>query len=174
MTTTKDESALPETAAAAEASRRRVLRWLWWGLGLAAAGELAWIGLSFVRPRRSAADAEDALIFVAGAVEDFSPGTVTAFPAGSFYLARLESGGFLALDRTCTHLGCTVPWNAGTGRFECPCHASSFDITGAVLGPPAPRPLDRYPVRIENGVVKIDLRNKLRRAAFDASQAVSS
>jgi cytochrome b6-f complex iron-sulfur subunit len=174
MTTRTGESAPPETVAVAEASRRRVLRWLWWGLGLAAAGELAWIGLSFVKPRRAASAAAEDPIFVAGPLDDFAPGTVTAFPAGSFYLARLESGGFLALDRTCTHLGCTVPWNADTGRFDCPCHASSFDITGAVLGPPAPRPLDRYPVRIENGVVKVDLRNKLRRTVFEDSQAVSS
>ena len=171
MTTTGDGA--PATAAA-EASRRHVLRWLWWGLGLAAAGELAWIGLAFVRPRRAAGAIGDARIFVVGPIDDFAPGTVTAFPAGSFYLARLESGGFLALDRTCTHLGCTVPWNAASGHFDCPCHASSFDITGAVIGPPAPRPLDRYPVRIENGIVKVDLRSKLRRTAFEPSQAVSS
>ena len=172
--TTRSDGAPATTVAGAETSRRRVLRWLWWGLGLAAAGELLWIGLAFVRPRRAAGAAGDDPIFVAGPVADFAPGTVTAFPAGSFYLARLSGGGFLALDRTCTHLGCTVPWNAATGRFDCPCHASSFDITGAVIGPPAPRPLDHYPVRIENGIVKVDLETKLRRTAFVPSQAVSS
>jgi cytochrome b6-f complex iron-sulfur subunit len=172
MTTTTSDGASATTGS--EASRRRVLRWLWWGLGLAAAGELVWVGLSFIRPRHAARATGDARIFVAGPVDDFAPGTVTAFPAGSFYLARLEDGGFLALDRTCTHLGCTVPWNAETGRFECPCHASTFDIAGAVLGPPAPRPLDHYPVRIENGIVKVDLETRLRRTAFEASQAVSS
>ena len=173
MTTTSDGAAAQKPAGS-ETSRRRVLRWLWWGLGFAVAGELAWIGLSFVRPRRAAGATGDGPIFVAGPVGDFAPGTVTAFPAGSFYLARLSGGGFLALDRTCTHLGCTVPWNAATGRFDCPCHASSFDITGAVIGPPAPRPLDHYPVRIENGIVKVDLETKLRRTAFVPSQAVSS
>jgi cytochrome b6-f complex iron-sulfur subunit len=107
-------------------------------------------------------------------VDRFAPGSVTAFPAGKFYLVRLDDGGFLALDRTCTHLGCTVPWRAEEGRFACPCHASTFDITGDVLGPPAPRPLDRYLVRIENDVVKVDLSHRVRRSAFNPSQVVRS
>ena len=115
---------------------------------------------------------DDSNLFVAGPAESFSPGTVTAFPDGRFYLARLEDGGFLALDRTCTHLGCTVPWNPETGRFDCPCHASSFAITGEVIAPPVPRPLDLRPVRIENGVVKVDIGRQVRRSGFDPSQAV--
>jgi len=158
-------------AAAPATSRRRLLNWIWGGLGVAAVGELAWISASFLKPRRRASGTS-AEIFVAGAADDFDPGSVTAFPAGRFYLVRLEDGGFLALDRTCTHLGCTVPWRAEQGLFACPCHASTFDITGEVLGPPAPRPLDRYPVRIENGIVKIDLRSPLRRSMFDRSQVV--
>ena len=95
MTTTSDGAAA-QTPAGAETSRRGVLRWLWWGLGFAVAGELAWIGLAFVRPRRAAGAAGDDPIFVAGPVADFAPGTVTAFPAGSFYLARLSGGGVMA------------------------------------------------------------------------------
>jgi cytochrome b6-f complex iron-sulfur subunit len=135
--------------------------------------ELVWIGASFLRPRRGAAE-DPAALFVAGPIDDFEIGSVTAFPAGRFYLVRLDDGGFLALDRTCTHLGCTVPWRADEGRFACPCHASTFDITGEVLGPPAPRPLDRYLVRIENDIVKVDLSRRLRRSAFSPSQVVQS
>jgi cytochrome b6-f complex iron-sulfur subunit len=149
--------------------RRRVLAWIWGGLLAALAAEIAWVVGSFLRPRGSRAP-DDPAILVAGPVDRFAPGSVTAFPQGQFYLARLPDGGFLALDRTCTHLGCTVPWNAEEARFDCPCHASSFDITGAVLAPPAPRPLDFYHVRIENGVVKIDTGQRRRREAFDASQ----
>ena len=125
--------------------------------------------MSFLRPRRVRAE-DEASIVIAGPVERFSRKTVTAFPNGKFYLARLEDGGFLALDRTCTHLGCTVPWDAERGCFKCPCHASSFDITGAVLAPPAPRPLDLYPVRIENGIVKVDTGRRVRRSAFLSEQ----
>ena len=150
-------------------SRRRVLNWLWGGLLAALGVEVAWIVGSFLRPRASRAAAGAALV-VAGPVDRFTPGAVTAFPGGRFYLARLDDGGFLALDRTCTHLGCTVPWKAEEGCFDCPCHASSFDITGAVLAPPAPRPLDLYPVRIENGIVKVDTSRRERRSEFLSSQ----
>jgi len=150
-------------------SRRRLLNWLWGGLLAALGVETAWIFSSFLRPRASRATGGAELV-VAGPLERFAPGSVTAFPGGRFYLARLEDGGFLALDRTCTHLGCTVPWKAEEACFDCPCHASSFDITGAVLVPPAPRPLDLYPVRIENGIVKVDTSRRQRRSIFLPSQ----
>ena len=107
---------------------------------------------------------------VAGPLERFAPGSVTAFPTGRFYLVRLKDGGLLALHRQCTHLGCTVPWLADRQRFQCPCHASAFDVTGAVLGPPAPRPLDLHPVRVENGIVKVDTGRRVRRSRFEPEQ----
>ena len=152
-------------------SRRSFMRWIWTGLVAAFAAELVWIIASFLRPRGGRA-LDPASVIVAGPVDRFAPDTVTAFPEGRFYLARLSDGGFLAMDRTCTHLGCTVPWDATKACFACPCHASSFDITGAVLAPPAPRPLDLYPVRIENGIVKVDTGQLVRRTVFAATQVV--
>jgi cytochrome b6-f complex iron-sulfur subunit len=126
---------------------------------------------SFFRPRRRAAETrEDAAIVVAGPAERFEPGSVTAFQQGRFYLVRLEDGGFLALHRRCTHLGCTVPWIEEERRFACPCHASVFDMRGEVLGPPASRALDLFAVRIENGIVKVDTSEPRRRTSFDPSQ----
>jgi cytochrome b6-f complex iron-sulfur subunit len=143
--------------AASTSSRRSFLGKLWLVLGGVALAEAVWIVAGFLSPRRRAVERADDTIFVAGPLERFEPGSVTAFPEGRFYLVRLDDGGFLALNRECTHLGCTVPWDAEQGRFVCPCHASSFDIRGDVLSPPAPRPLDTFPVRIENRVVKVDL-----------------
>jgi len=152
-------------------SRRRFLTWLWTGLGVAALAEFAWIGTSFLRPRRRRGAGESGPV-VCGRVEDFAPGSVTAFPAGKFHLVRLDDGGFLALHRACTHLGCTVPWSEAERRFVCPCHASTFDITGQVSGPPAPRPLDLLPLRIENGIVKVVTGSPIRRTAFRPDQVV--
>jgi len=109
-------------------------------------------------------------IITAGPVESFAPGSVTAFVRGRFYLSRLKDGGFLALSRKCTHLGCTVPWIEKESKFECPCHASAFDITGNVISPPAPRALDIYKVFIENNIVKVDTDKLIKRSEFRAEQ----
>ena len=159
----------PRAPAGPAPERRSFLRLVWLGIGVAALGEAAWIVASFLKPRRRAPKSAGSLV-VAGPSETFAPGSVTAFPAGKFYLVRLADGGFLALHRQCTHLGCSVPWDEATGRFACPCHASAFDLRGDVLAPPAPRPLDLFAVRIENGIVKVDVSAPIRRSAFDPSQ----
>ena len=141
---------------------------LFGGLALLEAG---WIATSFFGARRKASAAPDKSVeLIAGPIERFEPGSVTAFGEGHFYLARLEDGGFLALHRKCTHLGCTVPWSANEQRFSCPCHGSSFDIRGDVLSAPATRALDRFAVKIDNGVVKVDTSRPIRRAVFEVEQ----
>ena len=153
-------------------SRRSFFARLWLFLGLVALAELVWVTVSFLRPKKRKEIAEESDIITAGPVDNFEPGSVTAFPRGRFYLARLVDGGFLAISRKCTHLGCTVPWVAEENRFVCPCHASVFDIRGVVLSPPAPRPLDIYPVTIENNVVKVDISEAVERKRFENKQVV--
>lgn len=166
MVDRRDERPAPTEEPAT--SRRSFLSRLWLGLGGLALAEYVWLTVEFLRPRSG--PAEDAGVLVAGPVEQFDLDSVTAFPAGRFYLTRLADGGFLAVSRECTHLGCTVPWMADEGRFVCPCHSSAYDIRGDVLSPPAPRALDIHPVRIENGIVKVDTGRTLKRRNFEASQ----
>ena len=151
--------------------RRRFLGKLWLGLAFVAAAEIVWVIISFFRPRKKMpGEGGFGTIVRAGSVKDFAPNTVTAFPRGQFYLARLEDGGFLAISRTCTHLGCTVPWVDKEKKFVCPCHASVFDITGDVVNAPAPRALDLFPITIENNVLKVNTGKRIKRSAFRASQ----
>jgi cytochrome b6-f complex iron-sulfur subunit len=161
-----------EGAVEASSSRRKFLWKIWLGLGGLALLEYIWLAADFLRPRKRRADEGAAAIIVAGPVERFEPGSVTAFPNGKFYLARLDNGGFLALSRECTHLGCTVPWVADENRFVCPCHSSAYDIRGDVLSPPAPRALDLFAVRIENAIVKVDISGPLKRGSFEYPQLV--
>jgi len=162
-----------EEATATEPSRRSFLSKLWIGLGLVALAEIIAVVFAFLRSNKSKArEADSNAMVTAGAVNKFEPNSVTAFVRGRFYLARLEDGGFLALSRKCTHLGCTVPWVEKETKFACPCHASAFDITGDVINSPAPRPLDIYPILIENNVVKVDTSKPIKRNQFEVSQVV--
>jgi cytochrome b6-f complex iron-sulfur subunit len=159
--------------AKSEPTRRSFLNILWIVLGGLALAEFVAVAFAFLRPHRSKAHRENAdSIITAGAVEKFAPNSVTAFVRGKFYLARLADGGFLALSRTCTHLGCTVPWVEKEMKFACPCHGSAFDITGNVISAPAPRALDIYPIVIENQIIKVDTRKAMKRNSFRAEQVV--
>jgi len=57
--------------------------------------------------------------------------------------------GFIALSRTCTHLGCLVEYHHAQQRLICPCHAGNFDLEGNVLSGPPPKPLTAIPFKIE-------------------------
>lgn len=167
------ETRSEETVHPAEPTRRTVLSLLWTGLGIAALIELIWVVGAFLRPgRRAGNGTRPQMLIEAGTVENFSPGSVTAFPRGAFYLARLADGGFLALSRRCPHLGCTLPWVEAEKRFVCPCHASAFDIRGDVIHSPAPRGMDFHPVTIENNVVKVDAGRVVKRNDRQTVQAI--
>jgi Rieske Fe-S protein len=67
----------------------------------------------------------------------------------------------LALWRRCPHLGCMIPMACeGRSRFQCLCHQSTYNIIGEKLElGPAPRGLDRFPVRVNAaGTVIVDTR----------------
>ncbi len=156
-----------------EKTRRKFISWLWIGLGILALIEFAGVVIAYLRPgKRQEISAESGAIIEAGRVESFPFNSVTAFVRGKFYLCRMGDGGFLAVSRKCTHLGCTVPWLDKEKRFACPCHGSVFDIRGEVISPPAARALDIFHLFIENQMVKVDTGKQIKRSGFRADQVV--
>jgi cytochrome b6-f complex iron-sulfur subunit len=153
-------------------SRRAFLKMAWGAFGAVALAEMGVAAFTFSLPRLD--EGQFGATFTCGSVDDFPPGSVTLFSQGRFYLVRLADGGFLALDRVCTHLGCAVPWDPVQGKFVCPCHASGFDRNGAVLNPPAPRPLDLFPVTITDGLVTVDTARPVHRDHFLPEQVVDA
>ncbi len=65
------------------------------------------------------------------------------------WVVKLTENDIVAYSPSCTHLGCAYHWDAEKNQFLCPCHTSVFAIDGKVVSGPAPRPLDRYEVRLE-------------------------
>ncbi len=161
MTQQQPQQTETTTVQDASITRRDFLKYAWGLIGLVALGEGALVTYRFFAPKVVAG--EFGSVFEAGPVEDYPPGSVTPFPEGRFYLVRTEDGGFLALYRKCTHLGCAVPWEPARGQFVCPCHASAFEADGDVINPPAPRPLDRFAITIEDGIIKVDTGTAIQR-----------
>ncbi len=68
----------------------------------------------------------------------------------------------VALDITCTHLGCTPNILFSESKIKCPCHGSGFRFNGINFEGPAPRPLERYKVYIDpvDGQIVVDKTKK--------------
>ena len=67
------------------------------------------------------------------------------------WVVKLSDRHTVAFGPQCTHLGCAYHWDEAKSEFLCPCHNSVFAVDGKVMSGPAPRPLDRYETKIENG-----------------------
>jgi cytochrome b6-f complex iron-sulfur subunit len=99
----------------------------------------------------------------AGKPDDYEEGKVVdRFKDQNFWVVRYQ-GVIYALSTTCTHLGCTPNWLEAERKFKCPCHGSGFHITGVNFEGPAPRPLERWAVRIEDGQIVVDKSRKFQK-----------
>lgn len=77
------------------------------------------------------------------------------------YVVR-AGGKIRALAHLCTHYECKLEEGLLLGEtIICRCHGARFSAaTGAVLSPPAIKPLAMYPVRVEDGAVFVGARVK--------------
>jgi cytochrome b6-f complex iron-sulfur subunit len=100
--------------------------------------------------------------FKVGFPDAFPPGAVeTKFIAQyGVWVVKSEYNGqpqIYALRTVCTHLGCTPNWLEAEQKFKCPCHGSGFYKDGINFEGPAPRPLERYAIRLaDDGQLEID------------------
>jgi len=95
--------------------------------------------------------------------EEFPPGAMKLIVAGaSLYVGVYNCGGQLyAIEDRCSHDDgplCEGDWDEETCRVVCPRHGSAFDLaTGMPRSLPAYEPVRTYPVRIVDGMVKVDV-----------------
>ncbi|WP_433727000.1 Rieske 2Fe-2S domain-containing protein [Nocardia sp. CA-129566] len=86
-----------------------------------------------------------------GMTRPFDVGTVTGF-------IRRVQGAIAAVSGVCTHQGCRLWFDNADDRLRCPCHSTSFTVTGQVLThqlPIAPAPLPQLRVRENAGVIEV-------------------
>ncbi len=161
-----DAAGAAQGGAAAQPGRRGVLRTMFgtmMGLGFTAFGAAAGLWAAgtarFMMPN---VITEPANRFKVGLPGDYPAGYVeTKFKQKyGVWVVHGEYRGrrqIYALRTACTHLGCITLWQASEGKFKCPCHGSGFFPDGINFEGPAPRPLERYAIRIaDDGQLEID------------------
>jgi glycine/D-amino acid oxidase-like deaminating enzyme/nitrite reductase/ring-hydroxylating ferredoxin subunit len=81
-------------------------------------------------------------------VDDIAPGegALVRVRGEKTAVHRDDEGRLHGVSARCTHLGCFVHFNNAERSWDCPCHGSRFDCTGAVLQGPANRPLEKKAV----------------------------
>ncbi len=150
----KSENLKKEESREAAFTRRYFLELLGLGsIGVVTIGSVA-LSAAYLSPN---VVKEPPTKFKLGAPSDFSPGSVTLIQDQNVYVVRAKEGYFFALAATCTHLGCITNWKADEGIIACPCHGSKFNRDGIVIGGPAPKPLPRFAMSLDDqGVLIVD------------------
>ena len=161
--TTKDNHESQPPAPPHRRSALTVLFYSMIGLGAAALSATAalWAAATgrFMMPNVITAPADR---FKVGLPGEYPPGHVeTKYKErfGVWVVNGLYQGQrqIYALRTVCTHLGCITLWQESEQKFKCPCHGSGFYVDGINFEGPAPRPLERYAIRIaDDGQLEVD------------------
>ncbi len=133
-------------------SRRDLLRKGWKTGGGLLAIIAGWTTTELLRPLTSGTAGGKLKLADAA---NYKAGTATFVNAGRLWVANAD-GHLFAFSQKCPHLGCRVPFCESSGRFECPCHGSVFDIGGEWIAGPSPRGMDQHPLSLEGGRLVVD------------------
>ncbi len=95
-------------------------------------------------------------------LEDLPSGSVKIVQAGLESIGVYNLGGQLyAIEDRCSHDDgplCEGDFDEADGVVICPRHGANFDIrSGRALTLPAYEPVRTYPVRVEDGIVKVSV-----------------
>lgn len=148
----------PSAKGGADADRRS---FLWVGFGAVGAVTTLWT-LAVVKYMFPNVLREPPSKFKVGFPDAFPPGQVDERFKAQFgvWIVNTEYNGqpqLVALKTVCTHLGCTPNWLEAEQKYKCPCHGSGFYKDGINFEGPAPRPLERYAIRVaDDGQIEVD------------------
>ena len=123
------------------------------------AGALVSIGYPvarFLQPLQPARSAPSAIDVCADA--QLAPGQIKLVELASLpvIIVRRHDGTLAAFGASCTHLGCTLGFDADKDELHCACHGAAFDpSTGACRSGPATSPLTRFAVEVRHGRVVV-------------------
>ena len=136
-------------------NRRRFVNLFLGGSILGTAASLLYPVIRYLIPPRQAEAAAKKL--AAARVGEIAPNSAKLFRFGSSpaILINTAEGELRAFSAVCTHLTCTVNYEADTGTLFCPCHNGRFDLAGNVVSGPPPRPLESFEVEVSGNDIYV-------------------
>lgn len=134
--------------------RRRFLRWLLSFSVVSTASMIVTPVLGFLVPPKTSGSAAGGKVAVAK-LADLPTGQATVVALGSKPALVVNTDqGIRAYSAICTHLGCIVAWDGGSGTIVCPCHDGRFSpANGSVISGPPPAPLSALATTVEDGEI---------------------
>lgn len=140
-------------------SRRGFVRIAIGGITLAYAGAIGYPIYRYLNSPVETAQAAAAVREVTlEKADELPPGSAMIFKFGvrPAILVHHADGSWSALSAVCTHMGCTVHYEAKESLIKCECHGGVFDPkTGENIAGPPPRPLERYELEVAPGQVTV-------------------
>jgi cytochrome b6-f complex iron-sulfur subunit len=160
-----EQAEAPQPGPVVDTTRRRLVGTASIAAAAAAVGAVVDHTVLSPGPAQSGAGGEQTLIPNTGAWRtvsasaDLAEGGVRGFDLGTVVGFVARTGGVLkAVSGVCTHLGCRLALDAAARQLDCPCHRTSFALSGELLryqlsAPPAALP--QFEVREVQGEVQV-------------------
>jgi cytochrome b6-f complex iron-sulfur subunit len=122
-------------------------------LGLTAAGSFVYPLVRFLAPPSGKAKSKQ----ITFKESEIPVGEAKEIPFGGVpaIIINRPDKGFIVFSRVCSHLGCLVDYNKTQNNIFCPCHGAIFDLEGNVVSGPPPKPLQRFPLKVEGESILI-------------------
>ena len=122
---------------------------------VATAASIVYPIIKFVIPPETA---ESAVMSVSAGRPDDIPlnsGKIFQFGGEPGLIVRTAEGDLRAFSARCTHLNCTVQYDAGEKQIVCACHGGVFDLNGKNIAGPPPKPLLAYLVNLRGDEIVV-------------------
>ena len=129
-------------------SRRAFLRALFKGGFLALAGAALYPVLRYLTPPKGAEASISSVVAAKAGELTSNAAKIFRFGNRPGLLVNTPQGELKAFSAVCTHLNCTVQYDANDSLIWCACHNGKYDLNGQVISGPPPRPLEAYQVNL--------------------------
>lgn len=86
-------------------------------------------------------------------IKEVSIGEIT----DSIIIVKKSNTEFLVYSSVCRHKRCNVKYKKDRDVFVCPCHGSTYDISGKVIKGPSKGDIPKYKVKLNNNKLEISI-----------------